>query len=117
MSKIWIPPSEMWGDKKWVYDPEKGFFVDEEKMIASGREGVPYDKALDMLGQKVEPMAEEEPKTEETWQERRAKGVWQNGDPFPPPGHDMQGNWIGNDEWEKQWGPDGTEAKKYEEQK
>ncbi|MEE9564559.1 MAG: hypothetical protein V3V63_02505 [Candidatus Hydrothermarchaeaceae archaeon] len=49
MAKIWIPPSEMWGDEKWVYDPVRKVFMKEKELILLGREGIPYDEALEML--------------------------------------------------------------------
>lgn len=42
---VWIPPSETWGGKTWVYDPTTERFKTVQEMETLGREGIPYYEA------------------------------------------------------------------------
>lgn len=51
---VWIPPSETWGGRTWVYDTQTESFKSQREMETLGREGVPYREAPGVT-REVEP--------------------------------------------------------------
>ena len=106
---VWIPPrSEA---DKWAWDIEAQRFKPIWEIERADKPYYTYEEYLRREGIEVEPEAREE--VEETWQQRRAEGTWQQGDPYPPRRVDMQGNEISLAEWQRRWGEGGSKATRY----